>query len=496
LKIDILDIFKRNFGSRNISAKMMFMKIRLLFILLLFCANLFAQQPPILYSEKTLDNLEKIQQAALFSEYALRQTAYLSNNIGPRLTGSPQAERAVQYVADELRKLGLEVRLQKLSVPHWVRGDEHGELTEFEGMANGTTQKVVLAALGGSIATDANGLVGEIIVVNSFDELKSLGKDKIKGKIVLFNNKFDREMQASGFGGAAYGQAVLYRFGGAIEAAKYGAIAVLVRSAGGSQNRLAHTGSMGYQADVAKIPGAAVSYEDAETIAYLAKMGKVKVKLTLTPQTLPNVTSYNVIADLKGSEKPDEIVIVSGHLDSWDLGTGALDDACGVAVAMQVPYLLKQLKLKPKRTIRVIAWMNEENGQAGSAAYAEEQKANFANHFAAIESDLGASHPLGFYFTAKPETLPYFTPILNVLNSQGAGLAQYQAGGVGADIGPMTRAGVPSFAPWFNQQTYFNYHHTAADTFDKIVPKELAENGSVVAVLAYGLANLEQPLPR
>jgi carboxypeptidase Q len=472
-----------------------FLKIimkKIILLVLLFSANLFAQQPaptPMLYSEKTVENLEKIQQAALQSDYAWRQTAYLSNNIGPRLTGSLQAERAVQYVADELRKLGLDVRLQKLSVPHWVRGEERGELVEYEGMAQGTTQKVVLAALGGSIATDANGLIGEIVVVNNFDELKELGKDEINGKIVLFNNKFDREMQASGFGGAAYGQAVLYRFGGAIEAARYGAIAVLVRSAGASQNRLAHTGSMGYQAGVTKIPGAAISFEDAEMIDYLSKMGKVKIKLTLTPQTLPNATSYNVIADLKGSEKPDEIVIVSGHIDSWDLGTGALDDACGVAVSMQVPYLLKQLKIKPKRTI-------EENGQAGSAAYAEEQKANFANHFAAIESDLGVSHPLGFYFTANPETLPYYTPILKVLYSQGAGLAQYQAGGVGADIGPLTRAGVPSFAPWFNQQTYFNYHHTAADTFDKIVPKELAESGSVVAVLAYSLANLEQPLPR
>ncbi len=476
------------------------MKKLILFVLFL-SANLIAQQPtptptPVLYSEKTLYDLSKIQQAALQSDYALRQTAYLSNNIGPRLSGSPQASRAVEYVADEMRKLGLEVRLQKLSVPHWVRGEEKGELIEFEGMAKGTTQKVVLTALGGSIATDENGMIGEIVVVNSFDELNALGKAGIEGKIVLFNNKFDREMQASGFGGAAYGQAVQYRFGGAIAAAKLGAIAVLVRSAGGSQNRLAHTGSMGYVDGVTKIPGAAVSFEDAETIAYLAKMGKVKIKLILTPQTLPDTTSYNVIGDLKGSEKPDEIVVVGGHLDSWDLGTGAIDDACGVAVSMQVPFILKQLNLKPKRTIRVIAFMNEENGGAGGRTYGIEQDANTANHFAAIESDLGASHPLGFYFSGKTDALPFFAPISKVLSSQGAGLVQYQFGGVGSDIGPLTEKGVPSFAPWFNQQTYFNYHHTAADTFDKIIPKELAENGSVMAVLAYGLANLEQPLPR
>ena len=225
-------------------------------------------------------------------------------------------------------------------------------------------------------------------------------------------------------------------------------------------------------------------------------MGKVKIKLTLTPQTLPNETSYNVIADLKGSEKPDEIVVVGGHLDSWDLGTGAIDDACGVALSMQVANIIKQLKLKPKRTIRVIAFMNEENGGVGGRTYGTEQEPNTGKHFAAIESDLGASHQLGYNISGKPEALPFFAPISKILSSQGAGLSQFQFGGVGSDIGPLTLKGVPSFAPWFNQQTYFNYHHTAADTFDKIVPRELAENGSVMAVLAYGLANLEQPLPR
>ncbi len=476
-------------------------KLNLQFIGIFFLIGAFqiaAQQPsptPILYSEKTLEELKRLQTAALQSDYAYRQTAYLSNNIGARLTGSKQAERAVEYVADEMRKLGLAVRLQKLTVPHWVRGEEKGELVEFAGMAPGTTQKIVLTALGGSIATPADGLIGEIIVVGSFDELERLGRKNVEGKIVLFNNKFDRQMAEAGFGGAAYGQATAYRGGAAIAAARLGAIAALVRSAGGSQNRLAHTGAMRYDNNVTKIPAAAVSFEDAETIAYLAKMGAVKIKLLLTPQTLPDTTSYNVIADLRGSEKTDEIVIVSGHLDSWDLGTGALDDATGVAVSMQVPFLLNQLKIKPKRTIRVIAYMNEENGLVGGRTYAAEEDANISKHFAAIESDLGASHPLGFNFAGKPEALAFLAPLSNVLRSQGAGLSQIQSG-VGADIGPLTQRGVPSFAPWFNQQTYFNYHHTAADTFDKVNPKELAEVGSVMAVLAYGLANLERDLPR
>lgn len=475
------------------------MKFQLALIaVLLTVSQSIAQQAtptPALYSEKTLKELAKIQKASLASDYALRQTAYLSNNIGPRLSGSPQAERAVQYVAAEMRKLGLDVRLQKIMVPHWVRGEERGELTEFEGMAPGTTQKVVLTALGGSVATPAEGITAEVVVVNSFAELNALGRGGVEGRIVLFNNTFDREMQAAGYGGAAYGQAVAYRFAAAMQAAPFGAVAVIVRSAGGSQNRLAHTGTMGYRDGVKKIPGAAVTFEDAETIAYLSKMGKVRMKLTLTPQTLPDAPSYNVIGDLKGSEKPDEVVIVSGHLDSWDLGTGALDDAAGVAVAMQVAHTLKQLKIQPKRTIRFIAWMNEENGGAGSRAYAAEQDANTAKHFAALESDLGATHPLGFVFAGKPEALPYFAVISNLLGTQGAGLSQIQAN-VGADIGPLTQKGVPSFAPFFDQRTYFNYHHTAADTFDKVNPKDLAEVGSVMAVLAYGLANLEQPLPR
>ncbi|HEV8592965.1 MAG TPA: hypothetical protein VGQ55_12745, partial [Pyrinomonadaceae bacterium] len=288
-------------------------------VLLILTISALSQQAaptPELYSEKTLSELRDLQKAAVASDFAYSQVRHLAYNIGPRLTGSPQAAHAVQYVADEMRKLGLDVRLQKVTVPHWVRGEEHGELTEYVGQASGTTQKVVLTALGGSVKTPDEGLTAEIVVVNDFAELNALGRNGVEGKIVLFNYKFDREMQSSGYGGAAYGQAVAYRFAGAIAAAPLGAIAVLVRSAGGSQNRLAHTGAMGYRDGVTKIPGAAVSYEDAETIAYLAKEGRVKIHLTLTPQTLPDTESYNVIADLKGSEKPDEVVIVSGHLDS------------------------------------------------------------------------------------------------------------------------------------------------------------------------------------
>ncbi|HMS09894.1 MAG TPA: M28 family peptidase, partial [Pyrinomonadaceae bacterium] len=329
----------------------------------LISVSLAAQQPAApLFSEKTLTELRQIQAAALKSDRAYEWTAFLTNNIGPRFSGTPQAARAEQYVADEMRKLGLAVEMQKLKVPHWVRGEERAELVSWPGMAAGTVQKLVIKTLGGSIGTPPAGIEAEVVVVENFADLERLGRDRIAGKVVVFNYRYDRRLSDAGFGLEAYGQAVQYRSSGAIAAARLGAVASLVRSAGGSQNRLAHTGGMRYDPAVAKIPGAALSHEDADLIAHLAKQGKVRIRLKLGAETLPDADGHNVIADLRGSERPDEVVIVSGHLDSWDVGTGALDDAGGVAVSMQVPYILKQLGLRPKRTIRVIAYANEENG--------------------------------------------------------------------------------------------------------------------------------------
>ncbi|MER3631189.1 MAG: hypothetical protein C4325_02645 [Blastocatellia bacterium] len=473
------------------------MKVFRVFLsVVLFFSISTAQESLSSLTPESIGALQKIQDAALKSDYALTQTRYLTNNIGPRLSGAAQYDRAAQYVAEQMRLLGLKVNLQKVKVPHWVRGVETGEIIEFPGMAAGTTQKIVLTALGGSIATPDTGLVAEVLVVNSFADLEKLGKNAVSGKIVLFNNKFDREMADSGFGGDAYRKAVVYRSYGPSAAARLGAVAALARSAGGSQNRLAHTGALRYSSEYLKIPAAAVSNEDADLLAYLASEGKVRIRLTLTPKTLPDAEAFNVIADLIGSEKPDEIVIVSGHLDSWDLGTGALDDAVGVATAMQVPYLLKKLGIMPKRTIRFIAYANEENGLAGGNGYAEAEKVNMSNHFAAIESDLGASNTVGFLFSGRERAISLFSPISEVLSRQGAGIVRWQEGGVAADIGPLTARGVPSFAPLFDTRTYFNYHHTAADTFDKVEPENLAKLGSLMAVLAYGLANLEVPIPR
>src|SRR5437762_376145 len=450
---------------------------------------------PALFSAQTLAELKQLQQAALKSDYAYRQVAHLANNIGPRLSGSTQAAKAVDYVASELKAIGCDVQLEKVMVPHWVRGQETAALVQFPGQASNTTQKIVLCALGDSAATPPEGIQAEVIAVKTFDELKSLPPDKVAGKIVLFNYPFDKQMAAEGRGGEAYGEAVVYRSNGPSAAARQGAVACLIRSVGGADYRLPHTGMTNYAKDAPKIPAGAVTAEDADLIANLVPQGPVKMKLVLTPQTLPDIESANMIADIKGSEHPEQVVIVSGHLDSWDLGTGAIDDGAGVAVSMETANLIQKLRLKPKRTIRLIAWINEENGEAGSKQYAKDHEKEIQNHFAAMETDGGAGHPIGLNIKANPEVRKMFAPVANILQESGAGII-HLVEHCGADIEPLEKAGVPSFSPIQDSRFYFNYHHTAADTLDKIVPKELAENSAVVAVAAYALANSEQPLPR
>ena len=443
--------------------------------------------PPLL-----LQQLSAIKAAALNDDYAYRQLAHLTENIGPRATGSPQATAAAHYVADELRKLGLDVRLQPVTVPHWVRGAETAALVEYPGMVPGTAQKIVLTALGGSTSTPADGLTADVVAVNTFDELAALGRDKVAGKIVLFNEPFDKQKAAGGYAFASYGEAVRYRAAGPKAAADLGAVACLVRSVGNADYRLPHTGF----SLPAGIPSGAVTAEDADLIVHLADQGKVRMHLTLTPQKLPDETSYNVIADLKGSEHPEQIVVVSGHLDSWDLATGAIDDGAGVVIAMETAEILQRFHLRPARTLRVIAWMDEETGGSGSRTYTAEYSADFAHHVAAIESDSGASHPLGFQVKALPAAIDSLHPVQGVLQSVGATLMQPAAYAPGADITAMAEAGVPAFGVMQDDRIYFNYHHTAADTLDKVVPAELRENAAAMAVLAYALANMKEPLPR
>ena len=443
--------------------------------------------PPLL-----LQQLSAVKAASLNDDYAYRQLAHLTENIGPRPTGSVQASAAAQYVAAELRHLGLEVRLEPVTVPHWVRGAETAALTEYPGMVPNTTQKIVLTALGGSSATPADGLTADVVSVDTFEELQALGRDKVAGKIVLFDEVFDKQKAAAGQAFAAYSDAVRFRGAGPKAAADLGAVAALVRSVGSADYRLPHTGF----SFPAGIPAAAVTAEDADLIAHLAAQGKVRMLLTLTPQKLPDETSYNVVADLKGSEHPEQIVVVSGHLDSWDLGTGAIDDGAGVVIAMQTAEVLQRLHLRPTRTLRVIAWMDEETGGSGSRAYTAEHANDFPQHIAAIESDSGAAHPLGFSVRALPAATDALRPVQGVLRSIGANILQPTTYAPGADIEAMSEAGVPAFGVMQDGRTYFNFHHTAADTLDKVVPAELRENAAAMAVLAYALTNMKNPLPR
>jgi len=440
------------------------------------------------WTPEQLATMERLRDAAMVDPYALNQLRHLTDNIGPRLSGSPQAQQAVEYVAAEMRALGAEVTLEKAMVPHWVRGAETAELVQWPGQTPGTTQKVVLTALGPSVATPPEGLTAEVVVVDDWKQFQALPAGAAKGRILLFNHKFDKELAAEGHGGAAYGGAVVYRGMGPVAGAAVGALAVLVRSAGGADYRIPHTGMTDYAEGVARIPAASVTAEDADMLKNLASQGPVKLHLTLTPRTLPDAVSYNVIADWKGSEHPEQVVIVSGHLDSWDLGTGAIDDGAGVAVSMQAIHLLHDLGLHPRRTVRFVAWMSEEEGSEGAAAYMADHAAEVSNHVGAIECDLGADHPTGIYYAGKPALGQWLRPVAQVLDAIGAGNLE-SSRGVGEDVDGLTQKGVPSFAPVQDSRTYFNYHHTAADTFDKVDPKHLNETAALMTVLAYALAD-------
>jgi len=439
--------------------------------------------------------LAQIRDAAMNSDWAYQRLTDLADKIGPRLSGSPGAAAAVTQVATAMSSIGTRVTLQAAKVPHWVRGIETGEIVRYPGQPAGITQKLVLTALGGSIATPAKGLTAQALVVHSFDELKAHAGEA-KGSVVVFDIPYDQNLADNGQAGPAYGEAGEQRFRGPAAAAKLGAAAVLVRSVGGANYRLPHTGVTQWDDGGTKLPCAALSAEDAMLIDRLAVQGPVTLQLTLTPQMLPDVESHNVIADVVGRDKPDEVVIVSGHLDSWDLGTGAMDDGLGVTAAMGVAQVLRSLNLHPRRSVRVIAWMNEENGSRGSKAYFESVKDKLDTQAAAIESDFGVGRPLGITASATPESMTLLAPAAEVLRAIGAGVLERRDGEAGADVNPLQQHGVPGFAPLIDSRHYFDYHHTAADTLDKVDPDVMRRTVAVLAVLAYTLAEAPDALPR
>ncbi|TAM13065.1 MAG: M20/M25/M40 family metallo-hydrolase [Nevskiaceae bacterium] len=438
--------------------------------------------------------LATIRDAALQSKYALRETFILANQIGPRLPGSVQAAAAARQIADAMGTLDLKVQTIPAPVPQWQRGTADAAVVEYAGRPAGVEQPLDIAALGNSPATPQAGITAPILMVRSYDELQANAK-QAAGRIVVFDVPFDRQLAASGYATTAYERVAHYRMHGPAMAAQLGAVAALVRSSGGAHYRLVHTGMTVWDGVDHPIPAASVTGEDADLLESLAVRGPVQIHLDLRPISGPTVQEDTVVGDLPGIERPDEIVIVSGHYDSWDLGTGAQDNASGVAAAMGVAAVFHQLRLKPKRTVRIVAWANEENGLTGASAYRAAMARSLDRHVGAIENDTGTGRPFGIAANITPESAAQLAPVFEALSTIDASFLVRSAQPVAADIGLLTAAGVPGFAPLVDMSHYFDIHHTAADTFDKVDSDNLRRQVAIQAVLAWWLANAD-PLPR
>ena len=435
----------------------------------------------LIAQEQIEPTLKKIYQTALLDGQSYPWLAHLSNQIGGRLSGSLNAQRAVEWGKEELDALGLDkVWLQPVMVPKWIRGTF--EYANIE-TSPGNTINVPVCALGGSISTPLTGIRAEVVEVQDFEELKALGEEKVKGKIVFYN----RPMQADLINTfSAYSGCVDQRFSGAEEAARLGAVGVVVRSMNLRLDDYPHTGSMSY-GDLAlreRIPAAAISTNGAELLSsMLALNPKLKFYLKQNCKNLPDVQSYNVIGEITGSTYPEEIMVVGGHLDSWDLGDGSHDDGAGIVQSMEVLRIMKKINYRPKRTLRVVLYMNEENGQRGAAKYTELAQKNNENHVFALESDAGGFTPRGFSIDTTEEKLktiqswaPYFEPYLVHL---------FVKGGSGADIAPLKTADNVLAGLRPDSQRYFDFHHAANDTFDAINKRELELGAATMASMVF-----------
>ncbi len=418
--------------------------------------------------------------AALSKGESYQMLEHLATKIGPRLSGSPGAAAAVEWSRHVMKEYEFDsVWLQPVMVPHWVRGQkEEGRIVNSKKMG---TVAVNICALGGSVGTGPNGLAAQVIEVKSFEELKQLGNSAIKGKIVFFNRPMD-PTKINTF--AAYAGAVNQRGAGASEAARYGAIAVVVRSMGSNLEDYPHTGGMSYQPNIPKIPAVAISTKHAELLSKLLKEdNSLQFYLETHCETLEDAPSYNVIGEIKGTDRPEEVIVVSGHLDSWDLAQGAHDDGAGCVQAIEVLRLFKAIGYRPKHTIRAVMYINEENGLRGGLKYAEVVEAKHEKHIAAMESDRGGFTPRGFSMSASDterEKIRSWKPLLEPY-----GLSDFSQEGGGADIGPLSRLGVPLIGFLPDSQRYFDYHHTPQDTFDKVNKRELEMGAASMAALTY-----------
>jgi carboxypeptidase Q len=416
--------------------------------------------------------------SALTSDRAYSRLAHLTDHIGHRLSGSKGLERAIEWAITEMKRDGLDrVRAEKVMVPHWVRGEESLELIAPAAV------KLSMLGLGNSIGTPAEGINAEAVVVRNFEELDALG-ERVRGKIVVYNVPF-----------TTYGATVAYRGAGASRAARYGAVAALVRSVTPVSLQSPHTGATSYDEKQPKIPAAAITIEAAEMLQRMNDRGDhPTVRLKMEAKFLPDAESANVIAEIRGSEKPDEVVLISGHFDSWDVGQGAHDDGGNCIAVWEALRLIKELKLKPRRTIRAVLYTNEENGLRGGNAYRDAHRAELAKHILAIESDAGVYRPEGFGLaaTAPPQARANLQEIVKLLS--GIRADRVAANGGGADIGPLMREGVIGASLDVDGTRYFDIHHTASDTLDKIDPQDLALCIAAIAVVAFTVADMPTPL--
>ena len=433
---------------------------------------------PIVANSQTLGDrysatATQILDAAHTDNGAYEKLVYLCDRIGNRLSGSPGLDKAIGWAKAEMMRDGLvNVSTPTVKVPHWVRGLEGASLVAP------MDRPLTLLGLGGSVGTGRGPITAEVVVAHDFAELERLGKAKVEGKIVLFNMQWE-----------GYGRTVQYRGRGPSAVAKLGGVAMLIRSVTGLSLQSPHTGALNYEKGVPEIPAAALTVEDAQMIDRLTARGEtVKVRLQMSARMMPEAESANVIGEIRGSEKPDEIVVIGGHIDSWDVGQGAQDDGSGIVTAMQAAALIKRLGLKPKRTIRVVLFTNEENGGAGGRAYREMVGDQVKNHVAAIEMDGGAEKLTGYGMDKR--VLDRLTGVAKLLAPLGAD--KFTEGGGGADIGPLLRDGVPGLSPNTGGGHYFDWHHTQSDTVDKIKPEELREHVGAMAVMAFILADMPE----
>jgi len=448
-----------------------------LFLTLLFTEKATAQADIL---KEYSDEAAEIIATAIDNTSAFKTLSYFGDRFGHRFSGSESLENSLDWIVEELKSQGFtQITEQPVKVPHWVRGNEHAT------MILPRMQELPMLGLGGSIATPGEGITADVLVVNSFEDLEAK-KDLADGKIVLFNVPF-----------TTYGETVQYRLNGAAEAAKHGAVASLIRSVTPYSMKTPHTGTSSYQQGVPKIPHAAITLEDAEMIQRLSDRGeRIRVNLYMEAKTLPDANSRNIIFELKGSEKPEEIIVMGGHIDSWDVGQGLMDDAGGCFAAWEALKIIKELGLRPKRTIRVVFWTNEENGLRGANAYRDMviEDGSLSKHILAIESDSGVFDPIGFGFTGSEEAFSMLEEIGKLLDSIDSG--KVFRGGGGADIGPIMREGVPGMGLRVDGEKYFWYHHTDADTIDKLNEQDYKECIATMAVFAYVVADMDKTLPR